>query len=559
MKATSATAEENLGIALGAVLVGKYRIDAILGQGGMGVVARATHLHLNETVAIKFLRADIAGDHEANQRFLREAHSAWKLKNEHVARVLDVGSVDDGLPYLVMEYLEGIDLDGMLEQSQRVSPPLAVEFIVQACEGLAEAHALGIVHRDVKPSNFFVTWRPDGSPLVKLLDFGISKVVDSLDVSLTQTQSMLGTPAYMSPEQMRSARTVDARTDVWSLGAVLFELIEGVRPFEAESFSEMCVKVAVDPPAPFTVPVPPGLDAVIRRCLEKKPDARYANVAEVAGALAPFARDPHAAAAAVERIERRLQRPSVPNLRLEGGSAPVAAARTDATPLPYAPRKTTPWAGGGAVASAAAATPTPWVAPASSAAMVPPVEDLTQTAFTTRPSAPITTPKRIGRIAAIAVVVAGIAIAAIALTAGGGSASAPAPGPASGSAPPPNTAGSAAGVDPTVGTAIGTAEPVGATANRDPDVAPATGSDAATGVGPITGSGAAGAAAGSATGTDPVVDPTAGSTAVVPTAGTGATGTTSSGKRNGKRGGKRGGGKRGGGAGSDAEIYGTRK
>ena len=285
VKATSASAEENLGVALGAILVGKYRIDAILGQGGMGVVARATHLHLSETVAIKFLRADIAGDDEANQRFLREAHAAWKLKNEHVARVLDVGTLDTGLPYLVMEYLEGVDLDNMLEQSQRIAPALAVEFIVQACEGLAEAHALGIVHRDVKPSNFFVTWRADGTPLVKLLDFGISKVANNTDVSLTQTQSMLGTPAYMSPEQMRSARTVDQRTDVWSLGAVLFELIEGTRPFEAESFSEMCVKVAVDPPAAFTVPLPPGLTAVVQRCLEKSPDARFPTVGrqELAG------------------------------------------------------------------------------------------------------------------------------------------------------------------------------------------------------------------------------------------------------------------------------------
>ena len=170
------------------------------------------------------------------------------------ARVLYVGDTDDGIPYLVMEFLDGVDLDGMLEQSSRVLPPLAVDFIVQACEGLAEAHALGIVHRDVKPSNFFVTWRGDGTPLVKLLDFGISKVANNTDVSLTQTQSMLGTPAYMSPEQMRSARTVDARSDIWSLGAVLYELCEGTRPFEAESFSEMCVKVAVDPPAPMTPP-----------------------------------------------------------------------------------------------------------------------------------------------------------------------------------------------------------------------------------------------------------------------------------------------------------------
>ena len=366
VKATSATPEENLGVALGAVLVGKYRIDAILGQGGMGVVARATHLHLNETVAIKFLRADIAGDDEANQRFLREAHAAWKLKNEHVARVLDVGTLDSGLPYLVMEHLEGVDLDNMLEQSHRIAPALAVEFIVQACEGLSEAHALGIVHRDVKPSNFFVTWRSDGTPLVKLLDFGISKVANTTDVSLTQTQSMLGTPAYMSPEQMRSARTVDARTDVWSLGAVLFELIEGVRPFEAESFSEMCVKVAVDPPSPFSVPLPPGLDAVVRHCLEKNPDARYGSVAEVAAALAPFARDPLAASQAVERIERRLQRASLPSVPWDGKSSPaIIVPRAEEPASPYAPRKTTPWAGGGAMpaAGAAGATPTPWVTP----------------------------------------------------------------------------------------------------------------------------------------------------------------------------------------------------
>jgi serine/threonine protein kinase len=422
VKATSASPEENLGVELGGVLVGKYRIEAILGQGGMGVVAKATHLHLNETVAIKFLRADIAGDDEANQRFLREAHAVWKLKNEHVARVIDVGSLDSGLPYLVMEYLEGVDLDGMLEQSTRVAPALAVEFIVQACEGLAEAHSFGIIHRDVKPSNFFVTWRNDGTPLVKLLDFGISKVANSTDVSLTQTQSMLGTPAYMSPEQMRSARTVDQRTDVWSLGAVMFELIEGTRPFEAESFSEMCVKVAVDPPSPFTVPLPPGLDAVVRRCLEKSPEARYANVAEVAAALVPFSPSPQAAQLAVERMHRMLLRSSAPMIVTDAKSAPVEIPREDVLAA-YPPRRTTPWAGGGAPMPATAAltpwgsahassgsspalTPLPGPMPAMASTAAPTLpgarrvdDELSRTAFTPRSprtSAPMTTPRRVG-------------------------------------------------------------------------------------------------------------------------------------------------------------------
>ncbi len=534
MKATSASAEENLGVALGAILVGKYRIDAILGQGGMGVVARATHLHLSETVAIKFLRADIAGDDEANQRFLREAHAAWKLKNEHVARVLDVGTLDTGLPYLVMEYLEGVDLDNMLEQSQRIAPALAVEFIVQACEGLAEAHALGIVHRDVKPSNFFVTWRGDGTPLVKLLDFGISKVANNTDVSLTQTQSMLGTPAYMSPEQMRSARTVDARTDVWSLGAVLFELIEGTRPFEAESFSEMCVKVAVDPPAAFTVPLPPGLTAVVQRCLEKSPDARFPSVAEVAAALAPFARDPVAASQAAERIERRLARPSMPSVPWDGKSSPaIMLPRADDPATPYPPRRTTPWAGGGAMPAVAAAgaisaaspaatpTPTPWATPGSSPAMA-----AHEQAPAPRTSARITTPRRIGRIAAIAIGVTAAAVAALLLLGGGDGGGR-------------NDGAAAAGTGPAAGSVVGAGTATGS----------GTGSGSGSGSGSDSGSGS-GSGSGSDAGSGSVAGAGSGRAAVQqPGAGSGH-------KRGSKRGGKRGGGKRGGG---DDDVFGRRK
>jgi serine/threonine protein kinase len=277
----------------GTVLLGKYRIDSILGKGGMGIVAEATHLALGEKVALKMLRPDVIADAEACSRFLREAQAAVKLKSEHVARVTDVGTLEGGSPYMVMEFLEGVDLDQMLTASGVVAPGLAIEFVLQGCEALAEAHSLGIIHRDVKPSNFFVTWRPDGTPLVKVLDFGISKAPVGVDLQLTRTQSVLGTPAYMSPEQMRSARNVDARTDVWSLGTVLYELIEGHRPFEAESFSEMCVKVAADPPMPMQcAELPPGLEAVILRCLEKDPARRWQNIGELAAGRPPVSRAP---------------------------------------------------------------------------------------------------------------------------------------------------------------------------------------------------------------------------------------------------------------------------
>src|SRR6185436_9547267 len=189
----------------------------------------------------------------------------------------------------------------------------------QACDALAEAHSIGIVHRDVKPSNLFVTWRPDGSPLVKVLDFGISKALNADGMRLTETQSLLGTPAYMSPEQMRSARHVDARTDIWSLGTVLYEMLEGRRPFEAESFSEMCVKVAVDPPAAMWS-TPLQLQQVVVRCLARPPEQRYASMAELGRDLAPFAQDPHQARVLGERMSRMLRRSQVLDRDLPHGS-----------------------------------------------------------------------------------------------------------------------------------------------------------------------------------------------------------------------------------------------
>jgi eukaryotic-like serine/threonine-protein kinase len=325
----------------GSVLLGKYRVDAVIGRGGMGVVVKAWHLGLREEVAIKLLRDDVVLADETIARFLREAQAAVKLKSEHIARITDVGTFADGKPYMVMELLEGQDIGQLLTERGRLQPSLAIDLIIQACEALAEAHSLGIVHRDIKPANLFLTSHPDGSLLLKVLDFGISKAPAGTELSLTQTWSMLGSPAYMSPEQMRSARDVDARTDVWSLGAVLYEAIEGHLPFPAESFSEMCVMVAVDPPVPM-VATPPELAAIIARCLAKHPGERYASVAELGRELARLAREPAKAQILVDRMHRMLRRGTV--RRTPPAGVPRASATMDA-PAAGAPPIAAPGAG----------------------------------------------------------------------------------------------------------------------------------------------------------------------------------------------------------------------
>mgnify|MGYP001062724726 FL=1 len=217
----------------GDLLAGKYRIERVLGRGGMGVVVSAVHEALDERVALKFLLPEALANQEAVQRFLREARAAVKIRSEHVARVTDVGTLESGAPYMVMEYLDGVDLARYLESRGPLPVPEAVEYMLQACEALAEAHALGIVHRDLKPANLFRIERVDGTPSIKLLDFGISKVI-AHQVALTQTSSMLGSPLYMAPEQMTSSKHVDARADVWALGIILFELVTGEPPFQGD-------------------------------------------------------------------------------------------------------------------------------------------------------------------------------------------------------------------------------------------------------------------------------------------------------------------------------------
>jgi len=291
----------------GQILAGKYRVDRVLGVGGMGVVVAAHHIELDDRVAIKFLLPETLGNAEAVARFAREARAAVKIKSEHVARVSDVGKLDNGAPYMVMEYLKGSDLSGWLSEHGPLPVDQTLDFTLQASEAIAEAHSLGIVHRDLKPANLFVIKRPDGGLAIKVLDFGISKTTSLTgsggEGSMTKTSTMLGSPLYMSPEQIRSAKDVDARCDVWALGVIMYELLTGNAPFGGEHMAELIFKI-VSQPAPVLrgvrADVPEGLERVILRCLEKNRDDRFGSIAEMASALSPFA--PQRSRISVERI-----------------------------------------------------------------------------------------------------------------------------------------------------------------------------------------------------------------------------------------------------------------
>jgi len=275
--------------AVGDVLAGKYRVNKILGIGGMGMVVAATHLELDQRVAIKFM---LPGSHESAEtsaRFLREAKAAGRLNSDHVCRVMDVGRFDNGAPYIVMEYLQGEDLGAVLRRRSPLRVSEAVDYILQAVEGIAEAHANGIIHRDLKPENLFLHKRNDGSPIIKVLDFGISKFAKG--GGSTSTGNIMGSPAYMAPEQMESSTNVDQRADLWSLGVVLYRMVAGKAPFHGETLPLLCMHVVNDDPEPMSATrsdLPDGFEAVVMKCLQKEPVDRYRDVGELAQALAPF-------------------------------------------------------------------------------------------------------------------------------------------------------------------------------------------------------------------------------------------------------------------------------
>lgn len=293
----------------GELLADKYRVDRVLGHGGMGVVVAARHVELDEWVAIKFLLPDLASDAGVVARFLREAKAAVRIRSEHVVRVSDVGRLASGLPYMVMEFLDGCDLAELVRRRGPLPVDEAAILLLQACEALAEAHVQGIIHRDLKPQNLFLVHRADGSPCVKVLDFGIAKFTRSDDVaSLTKTSAMMGSALYMSPEQLRAPKDVDARTDVWALGVVLFELLTGVKPFDADALPVLVAQILDGAPTKLRTlrpQAPAALESFLERCLEKDRERRFDSVAALAEALLPFAGG--AAQVSADRIAKILQ------------------------------------------------------------------------------------------------------------------------------------------------------------------------------------------------------------------------------------------------------------
>jgi eukaryotic-like serine/threonine-protein kinase len=310
----------------------------------MGVVVAARHLELGELRAIKYLQPGAREEDDAPARFLREARAASRLRSEHTVRVHDVGRFEGGEPYMVMEHLVGCDLKAELARRGRFSIPDAIDSILQVCEALAEAHAHGIIHRDLKPSNLFLTTSTDGAPCIKVLDFGISKIVGALaaeEGDLTHTAASLGTPAYASPEQMTEARDIDVRTDIWSLGVILYELLSNAKPFEGKGIAALAIAVASRGAAPLREhrpEVPPGLEAVVMQCLRKDREERYPDVESLARSLAPFGSP--AAVVLLDRIVR------VQQLSNPGSSGPISVPSLSASgSQPRLPISRASWSG----------------------------------------------------------------------------------------------------------------------------------------------------------------------------------------------------------------------
>jgi tRNA A-37 threonylcarbamoyl transferase component Bud32 len=341
----------------GDVLAGKYQIERLIGRGGMGAVFAAQHMLLNQRVAVKLLLGELASSQEATARFMNEARAAARIQGEHVARVLDIGQLPSGTPYMVLEYLEGSDLADLLKRRGVLSVPEVADYALQALDALGQAHAAGIVHRDLKPANLFLAKRHDGTSVVKVLDFGISKNLSPLagtPQGMTQTRALLGSPEYMSPEQLRTPRGVDARTDIWSLGVILYELLSGSMPFTGESLGELFMQIMEATPPPLRSrrgDVPAALEGVVARCLNRDPNARFANVRELAEVLRVFASDQMRALLAVQA--------SAPGLSSGHILAPTQPMGVPAVTANRGPITAAPWAHTGGSANEPTGLPDP--------------------------------------------------------------------------------------------------------------------------------------------------------------------------------------------------------
>lgn len=309
----------------GDVVAGKYRLEKVVGEGGMGVVYAAQHLVLKQRVAVKVLLPDAATSDHVVERFAREAQAAARIMSEHVARVMDAGSTANGAPFLVMEYLEGCDLQELLAIEGSLPATDVVDYLLQALEALAHAHAVGIVHRDIKPANLFLACRADGGNVIKVLDFGISKTVRSRPEDRVLTgQAVLGSPVYMSPEQLRNAKNIDARADIWSLGVVAYELLAGKPPFDGDGVGEIFAAILESEPVPLHVRnarVSPELSAVLMKCMQRKAEDRWRDAAEFAKAIGPFG------SGTVTPLSERAEQILVRAKRLEQLDTPYEARR----------------------------------------------------------------------------------------------------------------------------------------------------------------------------------------------------------------------------------------
>ena len=325
----------NVPVVAGDVIAGKYVVEKVIGAGGVGVVVSARHTLLDERVAIKLLQRSACTSDENLARFDREGRALARIKSPHVARVMDVGALPTGEPFMVMERLDGDDLSVVIRRDAPVPIERAVSWIVQACEAVVEAHAVGIIHRDLKPANLFLCRDAGGDELIKVLDFGISKLLRDAaprDHGLTQATSIIGSPLYMSPEQMESPAEADERSDIWALGTLLYELVSGVAPFDAPTIPLLCAQICTGSPRPLGAQlpgVPEGLARVVHRCLANRPEDRFQSVADLVFALAPFG--PPSASYAAERIARVARSAGLPvsdePISLGDGAGPVSTVR----------------------------------------------------------------------------------------------------------------------------------------------------------------------------------------------------------------------------------------